>query len=153
MKMKNYIIHKDTLAILPAKQLEYDSIAIERKQTLHIKQTPMNIMKESCITYLADYNGRRNAVMHLTGHKERIVIPIHPSERIIFFPTHGTRHIDCSWIAYEHVLYYEAIEQQTTKVVFKNMQAINVPISFHSFETQMMHSYEILQHINKLFPK
>jgi len=153
--MEKYIINKNTLAILPAKQIEYDTIVFETEQTLHTRQTPIHIIRHSCLAYMSDYDGRRDAVIHHTGHKERIVIPVNPYERLIFFPTHGTRHIDCSWIAYHHVISFETLESdpKLTKVTLSNGKTTTVPISARSFHTQMLRSFEVLQIIKRIFPK
>src|SRR5690625_3779467 len=152
--MEKYIINKNTLAILPAKQIKYDAIIIENEQTLRTRQTPIHMIRQSCLAYMSNYDGRRDAVIHHTKPKERIVIPVNPYERLIFFPTHGTRHIDCSWIAYHHVIYFEALESDSTstRIMLSNGRVINVPISARSFHTQMLRSFEVLQIIKRIFP-
>src|SRR5690625_1368481 len=153
--MEKYIINNNTLALLPAKQLEYDTTVIDIEQTLHTRQTPMHIMSQSCLAYLSVYDGRRGAVIHHTRHKERIVLPGNACERRIFFPTHGTRHIDCCWIAYHHVVSFETLESdpKLTKVTLSNGKTTTVPISARSFHTQMLRSFEVLQIIKRIFPK
>src|SRR5690625_738321 len=153
--MEKYIINKNTIAILPAKQIKYDAIIIENEQTLRTRQTPIHIIRHSCLAYMSDYDGRRDAVIHHTGHKERIVIPVNPYERLIFFPTHGTRHIDCCWIAYHHVISFETLENDPalTRIMLSNGRVITVPISARSFNTQMLRSFEVLQIIKGIFPQ
>mgnify|MGYP001365043780 FL=1 len=45
---KNYNINKNTLAIVPVKQIEYNSIVLDANQIIYVHQTPLQIIKEAC---------------------------------------------------------------------------------------------------------
>jgi len=61
--MSHYIANKNTLAIIFARQFDYDSIAIEENKTFYIRKTPLQIMKETCCHHLSTYEGRRQAII------------------------------------------------------------------------------------------
>lgn len=146
---KSYIINKSTVAIIPAKQIDFDSIVIEKLRKFYVRQTPLQIIKASCLEYWSDYKGRRNAVMHHTGFKEKVPIPINLQEEIIAFPTHAIKHFDCSWLLYNHILQHERVKNDATKtlITFTNGETLLLNISEKSFETQLLRSLEIIQRI------
>lgn len=90
-----YIINKATSGIIPAKEIEYDSIVAEGERFRYIRQTPLDIIKISCIHCWSTYEGRRQAVIHHTGFKEKVPIPVNPKQGIIAIPTHAIKHMNC----------------------------------------------------------
>src|SRR5699024_6407938 len=141
MKIEHqYIINKDTSCIIPAKEIEYDAIVGEGERLRYIRQTPFDIIKQSCIRYWSSYEGRRQAIIHHTGFKERVPIPINPKEGMISFPTHAIKHIDCCWLMFHHVLQYEPIKNDPkykTLVTFTNRKTLKLDESIRSFQSQM----------------
>lgn len=65
--LSSYEITKDTLALLPARNMNYRTIVIERHETYYVQQTPLEIIKAACLEGGATYDGRRTAVMLKTG--------------------------------------------------------------------------------------
>src|SRR5699024_12209027 len=84
-----YIINKETVAILPAKQIEYHAVVTEGNQTVFVRQTPLELVKAACLANWCTYEGRRQAVMHHTGFKQKVPIPISINHEIFAFPTHA----------------------------------------------------------------
>jgi competence protein ComK len=87
--LTDYEINKETIAIIPANHIDYYSIVLERDQQLHVKLTPLQLIKASCLEGGSTYDGRRLAVTHQTGAQNKVPIPIHPLEQIYAFPTHS----------------------------------------------------------------
>lgn len=145
----DYSINKSTIAIIPAKQIEFDSIVIEESQKFYIRQTPLQIIKASCLEYWSDYEGRRKAVIHHTGFKEKVPIPINSQEVMVAFPTHAIKHFDCSWLFYNHILQHERVKDDPTKtlITFTNGQTLSLNVSAKSIKTQLTRSLEIIQRI------
>lgn len=141
-----YIIKEATVGMIPAKKIEYDTIVVEGKRLRYIKQTPLDIIKQSCIHYWSTYEGRRQAVIHHTGFKEKVPIPVHPKRGIIAIPTHGINHIDCCWLMHDHILHYESIKNDAkykTASTFTNGKTLKLDVSIRSFQTQMQRAFEI----------
>jgi len=141
--LSDYMIHEATMALLPAACIDYDTIAIEKNHKRYIRKTPHQLIKTACLEHCATYEGRREAVMHHTGFKRKVPIPINPSQNLFTFPTHSPTDFKCSWIFYHHVLTIlpapastENVSVRTT-VVFHNGQKLPLNVSHHVFEKQM----------------
>lgn len=143
---QNYIINNKTCGIIPAKQIDYDSIVVEEETLRYIQQTPMQIVESSCIHYWSTYEGRRQSVIHHTGFKEKVPIPIIPQTGVVTFPTHGLRDLNCCWLMHDQILQYEPInhhEQFKTAVTFANRKRLRLDVSIRSFESQMKRAFEV----------
>lgn len=135
-----YEINSDTIALLPAFHHEYHTIVIERNDTLYIKQTPMEIIKEACLEGGSTYEGRRMAVSNKTGIHNKIPIPIHPQKGIYAFPTLSPRHFECIWIFQHHIksIKKDAKSHKCSIIVFKTYQELTVNITYSILENQML---------------
>lgn len=145
-----YVINDSSMAIIPAKQIDYYSVVAERNQVVYVRQTPLEIIKHSCLHYWSTYEGRKEAVIYHTGFKRKVPIPIDLEQEIITFPTHAIDDIDCSWILYHQIINIISIKKNETKVLFDNGQSLNLKISKHILLTQMKRSLEILHKIKRL---
>lgn len=151
---QTYIIKKLTSGILPARQIDYDSIVIEGEKTLYIRQTPLDIIKQSCIDNWSSYEGRKEAVIHHTGFKQKLPIPVNKQIPIVAFPTHALKHINCAWLMYDHVVNYVPAKSDPTKkttITFLNGKSITIDVSIRSFTSQMTRSLEVIQRIKADF--
>lgn len=149
---QEYIINKATISIIPAKKIDYDSIVVEGERLRYIRQTPLKIIKESCIHYWSTYEGRRQAVIHHTGFKEKVPIPVNPKQGIIAIPTHAIKHIDCCWLMHDQVLQYERIKDDAkykTAVTFTNRKILKLDVSIRSFQSQMDRAFGIRYRIER----
>lgn len=143
----DYKVNKSTLALLPAKAINYDTIAWEDNQTIYVRQTPLDIIKESCLVYGSSYEGRREAVTHNTSYQRNLPIQISGKQHIYTFPTQAPKSFDCHWIFSEHIL--QIIGKNGTKeatICFKNNQLLPLTVShyilnkqFHRTLTCMLH--------------
>lgn len=70
------MINEQTVALLPAKQIEYDTIVLEHEKKYHVRQTPFHIIKAACCNNWCTYEGRRKAVIYHTNFKQKTPIPI-----------------------------------------------------------------------------
>lgn len=139
----NYIINEQTLSILPARSIEYQTKVIERKKIIYVKQTPFEIIKESCLFYWSSFEGRRTSTIEFTGYKEKVPIPIYPLKKIIAFPTHGIHNPDCAWLMQDHILQGKPKGTNQTSVLLSNGEYITIDISFRSFKTQFERAFEL----------
>ena len=144
-----YKVNQKTIALLPAKAVSHDTIAWEENQMLYVRQTPLEIIKESCLVYGSSYEGRRQAVTYNTSYQKKLPIPLSRQKHIYAFPTHATRNFDCHWIFSEHIL--QIIGSSTTKeaiIQFKNNQMLPLSVSRYVLEKQFHRTLEcMLQHL------
>ncbi|MCC3359634.1 competence protein ComK [Bacillus sp. REN16] len=135
-----YEVNPLTMAILPAREIEYSAIVKEVHRIIYVRQTPLQIIKAACLEGGATYEGRRKAVTHLTGAIQKVPIPINPRRNIFAFPTHSPTAFECNWIFYHHI---KAIvpSQQTSNttqsiIQFKNQQELPMTESHYLLEKQ-----------------
>lgn len=132
-----YTINEQTMAILPAYHIEYESIVIEVDQTYYVKINPLKLIQENCLINGASYDGRRKSVIFLTGYSRCIPIPINPRHDIYVFPTHSPQNDQCSWIFFNHIQRVSRATNKNESVIhFKNGQDLTINISFHTLSKQ-----------------
>lgn len=137
--LPQYDITKDTMALIPAKHTDYETLILEPHQKLAVTQSALSILKAACLEGGSTYDGRRQAVSHQTGAQNKVPIPVYPQESIFTFPTHSATAIDCIWLFYHHI---KSIQPHSQKpncsiVTFKNYQTLEVNVSYQSLMRQM----------------
>jgi competence protein ComK len=96
------------------------------------------IIKKSCIYFGASYEGRKEATKRLIGITHKVPIAISSHNFIHFFPTTSPNSPECIWISYEHVVFHERADSKHTNVTFSNKNIYTIPVSFSSFENQLL---------------
>lgn len=154
--LSTYLINQLTLAILPAKQMNYDAIIIKQNKALHVRQTPLQLIKTACYNDWTTYEGRREAVIRYTNFKQRVPIPISIKKRIYLFPTHSPGNNNNNWIAYQHIARIIKVpqskqtEQAKSTIHFKNGQTLTLSISMHTLRKQMERTFECMYRIEHM---
>ncbi|WP_407270049.1 competence protein ComK [Radiobacillus sp. PE A8.2] len=138
----NYAITISTMALCPARHIDYDTIVYERDRTLYVKKTPLQLIKSACIDYGASYDGRRAAVTHKLNFRKKVPIPISISYNIYAFPTQSAKHYDCTWIFFSHVKAIQSnhpLKKSDYKsiIAFQTGQALSMHESYFQLEKQM----------------
>lgn len=147
----SYQISPKTLALLPAKQIAYDTIAIEQNATKHIRMTPLQIIQAACYNNWTTYEGRRQAVHHHTNFKQKVPIPIDIQKGIYFFPTQSPNNIHTIWIAYQHIAHLtKATHTNHTIIHFTNGQTLELDISMHILQKQIERTFQCKWKIEKM---
>lgn len=99
--MNNYVINKDTLAIVP--YLKGKSIVYENNHEYIVNKSPRRIISLNC-----DFNGssfeiRKQVTSKLTGDAYKVPMLLNNKENIIMFPTESPRLNTCCWINYKNI--------------------------------------------------
>jgi hypothetical protein len=63
--LTHYDINPDTLALLPARHTDYDTIVWEKDQVLYVKQPVLDLIKKGCLNGGAKFDGRKASVSML----------------------------------------------------------------------------------------
>jgi competence protein ComK len=137
---KTYEINKETMALVSVNHFDYDTIVYETNRILYVKQRPIEMIKEGCLDGGSTYDGRRLAVIRLTGAKHKIPIPIQPNQNIYAFPTHSPDLYECSWIFYHHIrtILPHPTDYSQSQILFKNGQdPLTLELSYASLEKQL----------------
>ena len=141
--LSDYIIGEDSIALLPAKSIEYDTIVYTSTGKLYVKMTPFEIIKASCLKEIATYEGRRQAVQRLTDFKHKVPILINSLKNIFSFPTASPANDDCIWFIYHQIKDIENNHksghvdgQLKSTVYFTNDTKLSLDISFFTLQQQ-----------------
>lgn len=130
-----YEISKGTLAILPNEK--NSSVVYEDEERYIIKQTPFEIMEESCKYFGSTYEGRKDGAREMLGAEYKVPIVIEDSSNLIVFPTTSPLSEDCVWISLKRVEKIEKIDANNTKIIFDNKTEIIVDSSYRTIENQL----------------
>lgn len=99
---------------------------------------PIEIIKKSCQYFGSSFEGRIAGTKQLIGITHKVPITIDPTNSIYFFPTTSPQNSECIWISHEHVIAHKRVETNETLVTFRNKESYTIPISFSSFENQLL---------------
>ncbi|SFA79665.1 MULTISPECIES: competence protein ComK [unclassified Bacillus (in: firmicutes)] len=115
---------------------------------------PLDIIENSCEYFGATFKGKKEGSTLLTGVTHKVPIVIDSMNHLYFFPTTSPNRPDCIWIAHDHVISHQRHNPTETLVVFQNKKSYIFPISYNSFENQLMRTAflrtKMLQRIDML---
>ena len=130
-----YEISKGTLAILPNEK--NSSLVYEDDNRYIIKETPFQIMEDSCKYFGSTYEGRKDGAKEMLGAEYKVPIVVEDSSNLIVFPTTSPLSEDCVWISLKRVEKIEKIDANNTKIIFDNKIEIIVDSSYRTIENQL----------------
>jgi competence protein ComK len=99
---------------------------------------PQDIIRASCAFYCSGYRGRVEGTHRLIGKTHKAPIAIDPQNSLYFFPTASPKRQDCIWINSQLVEDYLWLSATITKVLFKNNESHDIPISTRVFKNQLL---------------
>ncbi|MEH7238866.1 competence protein ComK [Bacillus sp. JJ1562] len=138
--LNEYEINLQTMAILSVAEFEYSAIVLEGENRILVRQTPLQMIKAACLEGGASYEGRRKAVIHLTGAIQKVPIPINPRRKIFAFPTHSPTTFECNWIFFHQIktITHPKIQSPTNQSIihFKNNQTLSMNESYYVLQKQ-----------------
>ena len=143
--MDNYIINKDTLALIAVND---GTKVYEKNQELFFNQTPNKIIKNSCLFYGSSFEGRINGTKSILGLRYKIPIIIEQCNNIIFFPTDSIRNNSCNWISLNNVSNCLSYQHQT-KILFSNGQELILNISQYIINNQIFKASRLQNLLNQ----
>lgn len=151
MIIDNYLINENTLALLPAEQIDFDINVLETAQIIKVRKTSLELINAACYTEWSTYEGRRQAVIHHTRFKRKIPIPINIKKGIYFFPTHSPTSIHNKWISYKQIdkITEDPCNPIKAIIIFRNGTKLSVNISYHILDKQMQRTFECIYRMER----
>lgn len=141
---KEYIIDEQVLSLEPAYNIDYQTIVTTTTGKVYVNQTPLEIIKGSCLRDFTSYESRRYAVMNETGFKNKVPIPVNITHGIYALPTSSPSNSDCVWIFFKHIERVEELNSSATsnkafrsKVRFLNGDKLLLAVSQKSVQNQI----------------
>ena len=132
--MNNYLINKDTLAII-----SYDdhSMVYEKDRKFEVKKNPNAIIRANCYMNGSSYLGRLDGTKKLTGYSYKAPILIEDKNKTIFFPTSSPRLKNASWINLDNVK-CAFKDKNKNKILFFNGISIDIDLSLNVINNQIL---------------
>jgi len=135
----DYIVNSCTMYI---KSEEYGnkvfSLIGEIEDEILSPLKPFSIIQKSCAYYGVDYEGRRKGTRLLIDYSRKLPILIEPINNIYTFCTASPESPKCIWFFAEHIKDYRRVSARETLVIFRNNQSHIFPVSYNTFNTQML---------------
>ena len=131
-----YEINEGTLAVIALDNGKCK--VIEDNNEYVIDSNSFNVIDDSCKFFGSSYEGRREGVKSILNVSYKLPIIVENSKNLIFFPTSSPMSSDCSWISLKDVKYVLQMEYNTSKIVFKNGEEVEVPVSRRIIDNQLL---------------
>jgi competence protein ComK len=144
--MNNYVINRDTLAILPngkGKSLVYDGLEV-----YEVNMSPTLLIKRNCLLNGSSYEGRLKSSDYLINCKYKTPILVNDKHNLIFFPTNSTRLQTCSWISCGIIVKIYRSERGTS-ILFNTDVVITINISFYVIYNQYLRAVNLDSKLRK----
>ncbi|ENH98121.1 hypothetical protein J416_02114 [Gracilibacillus halophilus YIM-C55.5] len=131
-----YRITDKTLAILPKRDVHVRTEIIEMEQEIDHTSAPFQIIKENCIHYGANYEGRKKSVQHHLDFHQKTPIPMAVSKGLYAIPTESPHNYDCSWLFFHGIKDTFLQPDGLPAVRLINERILNIDISLYTLQTQ-----------------
>ncbi len=145
--MKEYIINKNTLVIIPLD--DKSSRVIEVKKEFIVYKSVLNIIKKSCIFYGSSYNGRVSGSKYMLNKSSKIPIVISEINNLIVFPTKSPRNGKCCWFLLSNIKYYNKININQTIIKFSCGKSMKIEVSYRIIDNQVLQSSRLKYILDK----
>jgi len=139
IKIGEYLVNSCTMYIEPveyANKIYSHIVEVEEEFLSPFK--PLQNIKNSCDYFGVDYESRRKGTRLLIDYSRRLPIVIEPINKIYAFCTASPGDPKSIWIFPAHVKDYRRVSARQTLVIFRNNQSRIFPVSYSTFNTQML---------------
>lgn len=136
--INDYEVNPRTMALIPARNIDYQTIVLESGRKIHVTKSPLQLIKEACRDGGATYEGRYKAVTHKTGIHKKVPIPISQLDQIYAFPTHSAKQFNCHWIFYHHLKAINLAPHKKSIITFCDHQELEIEVSAYVLKQQML---------------
>jgi len=136
MELEHYEINCETLLIVPIGKRS--SKVYETDLECIVKESPLTIIKNSCLYFGSSYEGRKEGTKSLLGVEMKVPIVIEDSRSIIFFPTSSCINQSSIWISYQNLLKYSKFNEFSTVLYFRENKSIKVDTRYSLVDNQVI---------------
>ncbi len=137
-----YIITDKTNVLIPKKSLVNPQKIIteifETDQTIISEEAPADIIMYNCVINGASLSGRQQGSAYLLGCYYKPPIILNEREIMILIPTNSHRNPNCCWLNLTNILTYYSSSPKTTTIEFKNMQKVELKITYSILDKQIL---------------
>ena len=135
----DYIVNTCTLYIKPVEYGNklYSHIG-EVDEEILCPVKPIALIQRGCAYYGVDFESRRKGTRLLIDYSRKLPIIVEPINHIFAFCTTSPGNPMGIWFFYEQIRDYKRISARETLVIFHNGQSFLFPVSYNTFNTQML---------------
>ncbi|MGM7721701.1 competence protein ComK [Metabacillus sp. Hm71] len=133
------IITEATMALIPKYELGTGNphcTILGQYGAKEVEQSTLAIVKESCIFYGSDFNGRINSARKILKRQRNLPIMISLTFKHCMIPLSSPMKEDCPWIAFRHVK-KTFPNRENSIILFSNGQRLKVNISWKVLEDRI----------------
>ena len=138
--MKDYLINKNTLALIPLGKKK--TIIYEDHDCYIIDERINKIMDTNCQYYGSSLEGRTKGTYNMTGLSYKAPIIISENGPTVFFPTCSPRLKDCAWINSENIKKINNLEDKC-QVDFLNDESLEIDSTYRIINNQYLKSLSL----------
>lgn len=141
-----YIINKNTMSLIP-KYNQYGNkctVVYEKSNIYFVKQSPLNIVNESCSYYGSSYQGRVSASKKILKKDKMLPVEISHTLGIYFFPTISPKNPNCIWVSHRHIEKIERYNDKQTRMILTNRQPIILNIRKPRVEMKLNRTAQLI---------
>lgn len=143
-----YTMTFQTKAIMNKESGYYRSRILEGKRERYAIHKPEQIIENNCLIYGSTLEGRKAAVKDILKSSSKLPIPIAPERGLYMIPTASAKKMDCVWVAYHHIDFYEQRDDKTY-IAFTDGSGIYVNTSVSTFDMQYKRMSQVIVHLNR----
>jgi competence protein ComK len=103
---KDYMINEETV-LFTGEYDEYGNLCtriIEGEKTFVLKESPVEQIEKTLLSYGSDFNGALNSSKHILGPIKMHPIKINEKKEIWLFPTKSFKKKNCVWFNLYHII-------------------------------------------------
>jgi competence protein ComK len=141
MIKENYDVNAFTCAIISRGEKNCEIINFDKN--IMVENSALDVIEYLCNYFGSSFSGRIEGSRFLLGSFYKLPIIIEEGSESIFFPTTSYKNRKCSWVSLNMIKDYHR-ENLETRVIFDNGYEIFLPVSFDSFETQVLRASKLL---------
>ena len=127
-------------------QRDFEGIMIDGKNSKRLKYGLIQYIDILCVNNLSTYQGRISASKKILSRKS--LLPVYINRNIVLFPIISIRDFNCILINYCELLSTVSIANKQSKVVFKDLSEVILPVSNIKLRNQIQRIGIILRHKN-----
>jgi competence protein ComK len=136
--VNDFAVSRYTMGVFPIHHsTSVWSKVVEEDGEYVVKKRPIEVIEKSCLYYGASLKGRKDGTKEIIGISHKAPLAIEPENEIYVFPTISPSDPQCIWLSHLHIRHHEHAALGKTRIVFRNGQAIELPVSHHSFVNQL----------------
>ncbi len=132
----NYEINEGTMAIISIGNGKCR--ILEDKNEYLVEKSSFDLIDYSCKYFGSSFEGRKEGARSILNLSYKVPIVIENTRNLIFFPTSAPTSPDCSWISLKDVDFVVEREYNSSKIIFKNGEEVEVPVSRRIIDNQIL---------------